>query len=177
MTQVSPDSLLLVGKVIGLHGLGSLLRIHSYARSEASFLDAGTVFLRSLSGELTEYTVDSVRPHKNVFLMALDGLHARDNALKYKGADILIRKDAVACGEDEYFWYELSGLEVYLDTGQYLGKISQVIPTGANDIYVVKEGDKEIYIPAIYEVVKEIDVKNRKMVITAMEGLPDLNEI
>jgi 16S rRNA processing protein RimM len=177
LALVSPSSLLLVGKVIGLHGLGGLLRIQSYARSEASFLGAGTVFLRSLSGEIDEYTVNDIKPYKKVFLMKLDGLSAGDDAIKYRGADIFIRKEAVASGEDEYFWYELLGLKVYLDTGQYLGAISQVISTGANDIYVVKEEGKEIHIPAIYEVVKEIDIKNMKMVVSPMEGLLDLNEV
>lgn len=177
MPRASSGSLLLVGKVIGPHGLGGLLRIWAYARSEASFLDAGTVMLRSVSGETREYTVTYIRPHKNFFLMRLEGLSAIGEAAEYRGADIFVSKEAVARSDDEYFWYELLGLKVYLDTGQYLGTISRIIPTKAHDIYVVKEGDKEVCIPAIYEVVKEIDVANKKMVISALEGLLELNEV
>lgn len=177
MTQVSVGNLLLVGKVIGPHGLGGLLRIWSYSGFEASFLTAGTVFLRTDLGEINEFSVTSVRPHQNIFLMKLEGVNSRDGAEKYRGTDILINKKAITREEDEYFWHELLGLKVYLDTGQYLGNVSQIISTGANDIYVVKGADKEIYIPAIYEVVKEIDVENEKMIILDMEGLLDLNEV
>ncbi|OPX37656.1 MAG: 16S rRNA processing protein RimM [Desulfobacteraceae bacterium 4484_190.2] len=177
MPRASSGSLLLVGKVIGPHGLGGLLRIWAYARSEASFLDAETVMLRSVSGETHEYTVTYIRPHKNFFLMRLDGLSAVGEAAEYRGADIFVNKEAVARSDDEYFWYELLGLKVYLDTGQYVGTISEIIPTKAHDIYVVKEGDKEVCIPAIYEVVKEIDIANKKMVISALEGLLELNEV
>ncbi len=177
MTRGSSGSLLLVGKVIGPHGLGGLLRIWAYAGSAASFLDAGTVLLRSVSGEIQEYTVTYIRPHKNTFLMRLEGLSAIGEAAEYRGADIFVSKEAVARSDDEYFWYELLGLKVYLDTGQYLGTISRIIPTKAHDIYVVKEGGKEVCIPAIYEVVKEIDVVNKKMVISALEGLLELNEV
>lgn len=177
MTQVSANSLLIVGKVIGPHGLGGLLRICSYSGSEDSFLDARTVFLESVSGEITEYAVISVRPHKNAFLMRLEGLRSRDEGEKYKGAGILISKEAITSGEDEYFWHELLGLKVYLDTGKYLGVVSQIIPTKANDIYVIKEGDKETCVPAVYEVVKEIDIENEKMIISAMGGLLNLNEV
>jgi 16S rRNA processing protein RimM len=177
LTQVSAGNLLLVGKVIGPHGLGGLLRIWSYSGSEASFLNAGTVFLGFVSGEINEFSVTSVRPHKNAFLMKLEGLNSSDEVEKYRGIDILINKEAITREEDEYFWHELLGLKVYLDTGQYLGVVSQIISTGANDIYVVKGADKEICIPAIYEVVKEIDVENEKMIISAMEGLLDLNEV
>lgn len=177
MFQILPDSLLLVGKVIRPHGLGGLLRIWSYARNNTSFLDTGTVFLKLISGETRKYTVTSIRPHKNVFLMELEGLTSGDEADKLRDAEIFVRKESLSCEEGEHFWYELLDLKVYLDTGEYLGSISQIISSGGNDIYVVKEEKKEIFIPATYEVVKQIDLKNGKMIISAIEGLLDLNEV
>ena len=177
MAQVLSGSLFLVGKVIGPHGLGGLLRIWAYAGSAASFLDAGTVMLRSVSGEIHEYSVTYIRPHKNIFLMKLNELRSIDAAEECRDADIFVSKEVIARSDDEYFWYELLGLNVYLDTGQYLGTLSEIIPTKAHDIYVVKEGNKEVCIPAIYEVVREIDVSNKKMVISALEGLLELNEV
>ena len=92
MTQASSGSLLLVGKVIGPHGLQGLLRIWAYAGAAASFLDSETVLMRSVSGEIQEYTVTDVRPHKNAFLMKLEGLGSRDEVEKYKSAGILKAK-------------------------------------------------------------------------------------
>jgi 16S rRNA processing protein RimM len=167
-----------VGKVIKPHGLQGLLRIWSYAQSEKSFLQAGSVFLKSRDGEIHEYTVLSVQSHKNIFLMKLKELCSLEQAEYHRGAEIYIKKDnLIEKDEDEYFWYELLALGVYLENGEYLGSIQQIIPTGGNDIYVVKKGENEILIPAIYDVIKEIDIENGKMVISAIEGLIDLNEI
>ncbi|MCP4681515.1 MAG: 16S rRNA processing protein RimM [Desulfobacterales bacterium] len=177
MNQPSPDSLLLVGKVIRPHGLTGLLRVWAYAGREASFPDEETVCLRSVSGMMREYTITSARFHKNIFLMELEGLRSIEEAEEYRGADILIRKDSLPREEDTYFWHELLGLKVYLDTGEYLGSISRILPTNGNDIYIAKKGDKEVFIPAVHEVVKQIDLENGKIIISAMEGLLDLNEI
>ena len=169
--------MLLVGKVIRPHGWGGLLRVWSYAGSQNSFLDQGTVFLKSISGKLEEHTVLSAKPHKNFILMQLKGLSGRDDAEAYRGAEIFIKKEALSREQDEYFFYELEGLRVYLDTGEYVGRISQIISTKSNDIYVVGDADKEILVPAINEVVKEIDLESGKMIIFPMEGLLDLNEV
>ena len=91
MNQVSSGSLLLVGQVIRPHGKGGLLRIRSYARSEASFLDAGAVFLRPVSGEIREFRVTSVNAHKNTFLMRLKDLIAYiAKALVDKPEDVFV---------------------------------------------------------------------------------------
>jgi 16S rRNA processing protein RimM len=167
-----------MGKVVRPHGVEGALRIKSYAQSEESFQSAGTVFLRSGSGDIGEYAVSSIRPHKNILLMKLDGLNALEEAEKYRGADILIKRDALPrAGEAEYFWHELIGLEVYLSGGEYVGTIRHILPTGGNDIYVVQEGKKEVLIPAVHDVVKEVDLINNRMIISEVEGLLDLNEV
>jgi len=167
-----------MGKVVRPHGIEGALRIKSYAQSEESFLNAGTVLLRSSSGETREYAVASVRPHKNILLMKLEGLNTLEEAETYRGATILIKRDSLPReGEEEYFWHELIGLEVYLSGGDYVGILKHILPTGSNDIYVVQEGRSEVLIPAIHDVVKEIDLINNRMVISEVEGLLDLNEV
>jgi 16S rRNA processing protein RimM len=173
----SSDKLLVLGKVIKPHGLEGLLRVWSYASSEVSFIDAEEIYLRSVSGKLHGYRVLSVRPHKNFLLMNLEGLNSIGQAEEFRGAEILVRYEAITCEEGEYLWHELIGLKVFLDTGDYLGTISRIIPAGSNEIYVVGNGEKEIFVPATYEVIKEIDLKKGKMTISAMEGLLDLNEV
>jgi 16S rRNA processing protein RimM len=178
LSKGPPEHLLLVGKVVRPHGLEGRLRVRSYARSEESFLAPATVFLKSGSGETREHTVLSVNPHKTVLLMELEGVNSLEEAEGYRGAQVFIRKDAlIPLEEEEFFWHELIGLKVFLDTGQYLGTLRHILPTGGNDIYVVQEGEKEILIPAIHEVVSEIDLNNKRMIISEMEGLLDLNEV
>ena len=173
MNQVSPEKLLLLGKVMRPHGLDGRLRIYSYAQSPESFLDAGTVYIRPLNGNITGYKVLSVNPHKKIFIIKLSGLDSIETAEKFRGAEILIGKDTLKRDEDEFFWFELIGLDVYLDTGRHIGTLKNILPTVSNDIYVIGEGKSEVFIPAIKNIVKEIDMASRKMIIYQTEGLFD----
>ena len=69
------------------------------------------------------------------------------------------------------------GLQVYLKTGKYVGDITQILTTGSNDVYVVGKGKKEVLIPAVHEVVEDIDLDGRRIIISEMEGLLNLNEV
>ena len=178
MNRVSPEDLLLVGSVLRPHGLKGLLRIRSYAQSEKSFLNAGTVFLKTASGETHKHAVSSISPHQGIFLITLKGLDSLEDAEKYRGADIFITKDSLSREfDEEYFWHEIIDMQVFLESGEYLGTVKQIIPTGSNDIFVVRKENSEILIPAIQEVVKVIDPEGNKMFIDPMEGMLDLNEV
>lgn len=177
MNQVSSGSLILVGRVNRPHGLEGVLRIWPYAGNDASFLKAKTVLLESLSGKTYEYGVVFLKPHKNIFLLKLAGVDSPDVAEEYRGAEIYVRKGDLTREEGEYFWDELLNLDVYLDTGEYLGTLSQVIPAEGHDIYVVTKGDREILIPAVHEVVIEIDLKKGKIIVNADEGLLNPDEV
>ena len=177
MSKVFPEALLLIGRVIGPHGVRGLLKIDSYARSEDTLLTAGRIYLKLRDGEISEYAIVSAVPYKGASLIRLDGLDSRDQVEPYCGAEIFIPKAAVSRGEDEYFWHELIGLRVYLETGRYLGAVEEIVTTAANDIYVVREGKEEFLIPAIHDVVKTIDLENGKMILSEVEGLLDLDEV
>jgi len=178
LNKVSSEKLLLVGKVIKPHGFKGLIRVSSYARSAESFLHSETVLFKLDHQDPVEYGILEVKPHKNIFLMAVDGLDSYKKIDNYRGAKILVRKDHLRKNsEDEYFWFELIGLDVYQDTGEYLGVIKEIIPSGNHDIYVVRLNESEFLIPAIHDVINKIDIDNGKMIISAMEGLLDLNEV
>jgi 16S rRNA processing protein RimM len=177
LSKVFPEALLLIGRVIGPHGVRGLVKIVSYARSEDTLLGAGRIYLKQSLGKISEYEILSAVPHKGFSLIRLEGLGSRDQVESYRGAEILIRKAAVSRDKDEYFWHELIGLRVFLETGRYLGTVKEIVPTAANDIYVVREGKEEFLIPAIHDVVKTIDLENGKMIISEVEGLLDLNEV
>ena len=177
MSKVFHEALLLIGRVIGPHGVRGLLKIESYARSEDTLLRAGRIYLKQSPGKISEYEILSAVPRKGFSLIQLEGLDSRDQIESYRGAEILIRKAAVSRDENEYFWHELIGLRVFLETGRYLGTVKEIVPTAANDIYVVREGKEEFLIPAIHDVVKAIDLESGEMIISEVEGLLDLNEV
>ncbi|MBU4510411.1 ribosome maturation factor RimM, partial [bacterium] len=82
------------------------------------------------------------------------------------------RKNAVKLPKDAYFIFEIIGLEVYTENNAFLGKVENVISTGSNDVYVVKRKDKEeLFIPAIHDVVKNIDLERKRITINIVDGL------
>ena len=175
MSTRERKDLIVIGHVIRPQGLTGLLRIVSYAQSGETFLEAGSVFLKTGKNELYEKGVDSIQAHRSFFYLRLSGLDSAEQAEAFRGAEILISKDSLKKeDEDEFFWHELLGMEVYLTTGEYLGVVREIFPTGSNDVYVVEHEGKEYLIPAIHQVVREMDVSQRRMVISPMKGLLDL---
>lgn len=178
MGKVSSEELLLIGKVVRPHGLKGLLRIDSYAESPDTFIKAAEVFLEGASGKTVRHGIISLTPGKKCFLLHLEDLDSLEKAEMYRGGRIYIEKSRLSARkEDEYFWHEIIGLPVYLDTGRRIGTIREVFPAAGHDIYVIEEGDKEILVPAVHDVIKEVDLGKKKVVIREMEGLLDLNEV
>lgn len=177
MASGSSTNWILLGKVLRPHALEGRLYVQSYAESEASFEEAGEIFLKSSSGEIRAYRVLSSRPHKNGVLMKLNGVNSLEEAETLRGAEILVPVEAIPRKEGEYLWHELMGLRVLLETGEQIGTITHILRAGSNELYVVGHGKKEVFVPATVEVVKEIDLEKGMMIISAMEGLLDLNEV
>ncbi len=177
LDSFSYRDLLPIGRVIRPHGLRGLVRIMSYSGSDEALAGGRTVYFKAVSGEMGKFTVSSAKVHKNHFLLEVAELQSIKKAEAYRGAEILAHKASFKREKDTYFWHELLGLTVYLETGDCLGRIIRIIPTKANDIYVVKQGETEVLIPAVIEVVKTVDLKNGKMTVSPVEGLLDLNEI
>jgi 16S rRNA processing protein RimM len=176
--KVSSEALLLVGKVIKPHGVKGLLSVWSYARTIESFFYSDTVFFKLEHQEPIKYTVLDVSPHKNAFLMRLKGVESFEDANILRGSDILIDKKLLKKrSEDEYYWFELINMKVYLDSGKYLGDIKEIIPTGSNDVFVVRQDDSEFLIPAIHDVIEKVDLNKGEMIIRAIDGLLELNEV
>ena len=96
-----------------------------------------------------------------------------EEAEKYRNFYLKIeKKSQEELGEDTYYIVDLIGINVYSENDEYLGTIEDVFPTGSNDVYVVKDNlGKQILVPAIAEVVKEVELKNKKMVIKIIPGL------
>ena len=117
--------------------------------------------------------IEDVKYNKQCVLLKVKGIEDLTQAEKYKGLFLKIdRKDAKKLPKDTYFIADILGLEVYTDEGELLGKVDDIFPTGANDVYVVKdELGKQILLPSIPEVLKEIDLEKGKVIVHLIEGL------
>lgn len=133
------------------------------------------MFIGKSNEELAERNVASIREHGSLCLLKLSGADSVEKAEEFRGAEIFMRKEVLTEKEEgEFFHFELLDLNVYLDTGQYLGVLKRIFETGSNDVYVVKGREKEYLIPAMYQVVREVNLSEKKMVISPMRGLLDL---
>ena len=165
-----------VGKVIGVHGLNGATKVHSYAESLAVFEPNSSILLTSADSRRDTYSVTWVKSHSRGILLGLKGITNRDQAKKLVGSEILIERTRLPEPENgEFYWCDIIGLSVYSSREEYLGRVTSIIATGSNDVYVVKDLDNseknEILIPAIESVVQEIDLQRQIMRVDLPEGL------
>jgi len=157
-----------VGYVRGVRGLKGQLRVEPLTDLPERF-DPGRVIY--LEGQCREI-IHSRRINRSLFLM-LEGIANRDDALRVRGEEITLPIDqSIRNSHPTYFFHQLLGLEVVDNLGHRLGKITEIIQTGANDVYVVHRSDqKDILLPALIDVVQKIDLNRNVMVVKIPEGL------
>jgi 16S rRNA processing protein RimM len=170
------DDLVLVGRVVGVHGIRGGLKVYSYAESLSVYEAEEGLRVALPDGSIRAMTVQRVQPHGRVLLMTLGGVVDRTQAERLIGSTLSVGKACLpVLEEDTYYWSDLMGLRVYDTTGAHLGQLDEVIPTPGNDIYVVRgrqDGHtKEILIPAIGDVVLKIDLDGKTMIVDPPEGL------
>ncbi|MDR1687460.1 MAG: ribosome maturation factor RimM [Clostridiales bacterium] len=117
--------------------------------------------------------IEQVRFHKQFVILKFYGMDTANSVLHLKGGTIIIpRTAALPLDADEYYLADLYGIDVETADGNYLGQITDIITTGANDVYAVqKKGEKEILIPAIKQCILSVDLISKKMTVNLLEGL------
>jgi 16S rRNA processing protein RimM len=122
--------------------------------------------------DVERYPLDSIRPHKGILLVKLGGRDDRDAADELRGMLVQIPlEDAVPLDEDEYYHFQLTGVDVETETGEWLGRVADVIETAAHDVYVVHGPRGEVLLPAIEDVILKLDVEEREMVVHLLPGM------
>lgn len=161
-----------IGQIVNTNGLKGVVKVNPFTDDISKFEDLKYVYIQ-LKNELKKVKIEQVRYNKNQVLLKLEGIDSIEKAEKYRNFYLKTEKESQEdLGEDTYYIVDLIGLDVYSDKNEYLGKIEDVFPTGSNDVYVVKDNlGKQILIPAIADVVKKVDLKNKKMIINLIPGL------
>ncbi|HHY74602.1 MAG TPA: ribosome maturation factor RimM [Bacillus bacterium] len=163
-----------VGKIVNTHGVrGEVKVISSTDFPEERFEKGSILYIEDASKQFIEVKVQSHRLHKNFHLLTFEGLANINDVEKYKGKMLKIseqRQDNL--DENEFYYHEIIDCEVFSDEGESLGRIKEILSPGANDVWVVKRaGEKDLLLPYIEDVVKEVDVENKKVIVHLMEGL------
>ena len=130
------------------------------------------VCLRRPSGAADLFDIEGVRLHKGQALLKLRGVDSIDAADSLRGALVQIRRqEAVSLPANEFYIHDLIGCEVVTAEGRVLGKLTSVLKSSANDVFVIGQGKDEILLPAIKEVVREVDLAQRRILVTPTPGL------
>lgn len=156
-----------IGKIVNTHGLKGHVKVEPWCDGIETFEYLDSIFIKG-----TEYNIESVKPHKNIFLLKLKNIDDINVAEGFKGAIITADREKLPpLPEGTYYITDIIGLEVYEDE-KYIGKISDWIETGSNNVYVIKRPKgKDVLIPAIDDVIKKIDIENKTMSVKLLEGL------
>jgi len=125
-----------------------------------------------LGPKAVPFALEGFRLHKGSALLKLEGCHDRAAVEKLRGQLVQIPiEEAMPLEEDEYYEHQIVGLAVWTVGGEYLGTVDEIIFTGSNDVYVVRGEGREILIPAIENVVLEINLAKGRLIVEMMEGL------
>ena len=168
------ENLLRVGVISSTHGIKGEVKVFPTTDDSARFKQLKKVILDT-GREQIELEIEGIKFFKNMVILKFKGYDSINEIEKYKGRDLLITRDlAVELGPDENFITDLIGLLVVKDDGEELGTLTDVIKTGANDVYEVRMADgREVLLPAIKECVLSVDLEKRIITVHMMDGLLD----
>lgn len=164
----SRQEYLLIGQVRAPRGIRGELKVWVNL-ADANQLEA----LREvyLGDDLVRFEVKRARLMGNQLLLRLSGIEDRNAAEQWPGAQVYVLKEALPLDEDEYYSHQIEGLTVVTSEGETLGRVTEILSTGANDVYVVQSSEGEILLPAIKQVILRVDPDAGIMVVKLLDGL------
>ncbi|CCZ18493.1 MAG: ribosome maturation factor RimM [Clostridium sp.] len=163
-----------IGQIVNTFGIKGQVKIVPFTDDITRFDELKEIYVEK-KNELKLFQIEQVNYKKNMVILKLKGIETVEEAEKLRNCYLKIdRKDAKKLPKDTYFIVDLLGLDVYTDEGKLLGKVDDIYNAGSSDIYVVKdELGKQILLPAIKDVLKEVDLENQKIIVHLIKGLVD----
>lgn len=161
-----------IGQIVNTFGIKGMVKVKPFTENIEQFEELQKIYIKNKDGK-KEYKIQEVKYHKQMILIKFEGIENPEDADLLRGSYLLInRKDAKPLEEGIYYIVDLLGLEVYTDEGVLLGKVDDIFNTGSNDIYVVKdELGKQVLLPGIDDVIKQVDLENKKIIVHIIPGL------
>lgn len=171
MTPAVAEEYIAIGKIVNTHGINGEVRVLPLTDFPERFSGMGRVLVATPTGQ-RELNIEHIRPHSKFVMIKFREVPDLSTAQALKGGLLQVTRDElVALPPGSYYIFDIVGLLVYTSSGEFLGKVTEVLQTGANDVYIVETGAKPVLVPAIKEVVKEIDLDARRIVVELPEGL------
>lgn len=160
-----------IGQIINTYGVKGELKVYPLTDNISRFDKLKIVYIEE-NQELYEYEIQHIKYLNNIVIVKFKNIEDIESAEKFRNKYIKVhRNDAVKLPEDSFFICDVIGSDVFTIEGEQLGKVWDVIETGSNDVFVVKTKDKEILIPALKTIFKEIDIIKGRIIVELPEGL------
>lgn len=162
------EKLIVIGKIGAPHGVRGEVRITPLTDFPDRFEGLKKVFLN----ETQTLDIESVKYNKQFVILKFKGVEDRNGIEPLKGKLLQVRRqDVPPLAAGEYYGFDIIGLDVYEESGAYLGKIGEILKTGSNDVYVAESDGKQHLIPALKQVVTSIDLAAGKMRVALPEEM------
>lgn len=166
------DDLIVLGRIAGTHALRGEVRIRLFNPDSRALDGAKSVTLRLPDGRMVQRALAHVRPHQQALLATFTGCHSIEDAESLVGAEVCVAAtDLPDLGPDEVYHFQLVGMRVSTTEGRDLGSVAEVMDLPAHAVCVVRGGGREFLIPFIDEIVRDVDIDARHLVIEPMPGL------
>ena len=160
-----------VGKFVGTHGVRGMVRIQPWS-DDGAFLAQFKKFYLEIGK--TKIEMSKITPHGNVVIAQIKGVNTIEDAEKLRGHVLYLKRDDARLSEGRYFVSEIIGANVFdADTNALLGTLTDVSPTGANDVWHIEKDGKEYLVPAIPDVIVSVDVNTDTVTIRPLKGIFD----
>lgn len=161
-----------IGQIVNTFGIKGMVKVKPFTDDIKRFDDLKKVYIKTAKSKI-EYLIEEVKYQKEMVLMKFKGIDKIEDAENLRNSYLLVdRKTEPDLEENTYYIVDLIGVDVYSDEGKLLGKLDEIFNTGSNDIYVVKdELGKQLLLPAIAEVIKCINLEEKKIIVHILKGL------
>ncbi|NBK99272.1 MAG: ribosome maturation factor RimM [Erysipelotrichia bacterium] len=158
-----------IGVIVNTHGLKGEVKIKSFSDFNELRYQKGNRLWVVCQGTSLALEVESSRIHKGMMLVVFKGLNDINLVEKYRGCEVFIDKeDLHDLAEDEVYFFDLMGCEVFFEDGERIGMVEDVLETGANAVLRV---NKKVLIPYVNAFIKEADIPAKKIIVYRVEGL------
>ena len=163
--------LFVIGEVVKTRGLRGCIKVLAQVETQNILASLDVVYLDDNRGQRKQHGLRKLEISGRFLFLELENICDVDSAKVLVGCKVLIPSNMLEdLSAGEYYWRDIIGLAVYDENGKYLGRIESIIPTGSNDVYVCK-GEREILLPAIADVIVQIDLDKGVMTVKLLEGL------
>jgi len=170
--MVREKDLFPIGRVVKPHGIKGKIKAEYFGGDLDQFSLYREVFIEDSRAGLQPYEIMEVTPQPPRLILRLKGIETIEKAEPLIGKEILISKDSLPkLEEGEYYWFDILGMRVETEEGKKIGRVKEIIPTGAHDVYVIEGRRGEILLPATDKVIQKINIEKGLIKVMRIEGL------